>query len=82
MFGLCSRLIVGRPLDCGIALISSFCLRRDLSGERFANGFQQFQLLLLLVDGLVEFFELVFLEGELGFDFFEALFSHGLICRF
>ena len=67
-----------RPFVRRHSLIPCFSQRLDVPCERFANRFKAVQLLLLLIDRLVQFFDLVFVKADLCFDVFQALFIHGL----
>lgn len=69
--------VMRRPLIRRRFFIPRLIQRPHLPGERFADGFQPFDPLLLLVDRLVQLLDLVFLESEFGFDVDEALFAHG-----
>lgn len=57
-----------RPFVRWHAVLPCIAQRPHLFGERFADRFQPFYPLLLLIDRLVEFLDQVFLEGKFGFD--------------
>jgi hypothetical protein len=53
--------------------------RRDMSCERFTSCLKPFQLFVLLINGLVQFLDQVFLEGNFRFDVYQTFFIiHGM----